>query len=894
VCKKEEPVPEPPLDGPEAFVDRRLADHVRSDSDGAPLERLLRFGLDSVNGTLILGPTTVCGDLVGRDRSERAGNERGLPVLRSGRVADDRLRDVAAVHVRPSYYERARAVLRRRRVVVLRGRPSCGKATTGLRLLDEQVPARVWLVDPDIDVRAVNPADVETDRGYLIDTIRPAGIEGIRGFDLVRLGNLLRERGSYLAITADDQVPMGGDVEDYVVDCGDEVPNPELVLRGHLTLLLGPDRTEARDALTGRQWVQRRLHPAALPRDVERLARVLEAVYRGLLAEQDAPARFGTFLRQEVTTWLARRSPLETWAFRIALAVCNGEPYDIVLRVARLLEERLRRAGPTVGQDRPVRAAFEADRTTRLAEARARVVASSVPRNAGQTPVETVETVEFLNPGYPAEVLRTVWCEYDDEREPLLAWLRALGSDLDVRVRVRAAVAVGTLGDHAPFGSIRDAVLDRWAASAEPWCRESAAAALRPPAEEGSSAPAVLETLRHWARPTEPPERQATAARAYGETVGPLFPERALRGLRSLAASGHPMVQTAVVAGMVELFEQGRQRSVVRALFRWTAEAGTGRAQAGRYAFLALAASSVPGPQGERWPALLQLVDRDRRCLDDLAVLWRRVLNAAHSRDVALETRQRWVSAADRDPRLARPLAMLLAAVSAPPRSPAGTAPPAAPAPLPVPGQARSAGGPGSAGRASRQAAWPRLSTPPLVVGPTPVSRLRLLRRRPVPHEARTIVFRDAAGRLHVSTVDRRLPVTGLLGLRLRFRYDIDVSEQRTRFRCTLPCADGRACFEAVVELTWRIMDPRLVIDNGTDIRSEIRAVVEQRLRRLARDRTPDRRAETEDRLTNAFVTDLVNPVGGVLVQRGFVNLGVARRRRPCRCGGRATRHPAG
>jgi len=870
-----------PVDGPEAFVDSRLADQLGWDPQGDPFGRLLRLGVDSINGTLILGPTTVWGDLVGRDLAEGDGSR--ATVVRSGRVAEDRLRDVAAVHVRPSYYERAEAVLRRRRVVVLRGRSARGKGTTGLRLLDELRPARVWLVDPDIDVRRVDPADVGSDRGYLIDAIRPAELDGLRGFDLVRIGDLLRERGSYLVVTADDRLPVGEDVEGYVVECGDEVPDPELVLRRHLGALLGPDRIEARDALAGRPWVQDRLRNCPAPRDVERLARVLDAVHRGRVAEDQAPALFGTFVRQEVTSWLARHSPLETWAFRIALAVCNGEAYETVLRVARLLEEHLRRAGPAVAADRPARTAFGADRTTRLAQARAHVVPLSRPWGAGRTPV--VETVEFVNPSYPAEVLRAVWQEYDDEREPLLDWLRELGGDVDLRVRVRAAVAVGTLVSYAAFGRIREAVLDRWAGSADPRCRESAAVALRPPAEEDASASLVLETLRCWARRTEPPERQATAARAYGDMVGPLFPDRALRALRSLASARHPIVQTAVVAAVVELFERGRQRPVLRALVQWTAEPGAARAQVGRYAFLALSASSSPGPRGEYWPALLRLVDRDERCLDELAVLWRRLLNTGYTRDVAVRVRQRWVLAADRDPALSRPLGRLLAAVSAARHIPAGTAAHAAAALVPAP---RSPRPPGAsrppAGRRTRPMAGLRPPAPPLVVGPTPVTPLRLLRCRPVPDEARTIVFRDAHGRLHLSTMARRLPVSGRLAGRFRFRYDVDVSEQRTTFRCTLPCADGQHCFDTVIQLVWRIVDPRLVIDNGTEIRSELRSVVEQRLRRLVRDRTPDHRAETEDRLTDALTTDLNSPVGGVLVQRAFVQLGVARQHNPCRC----------
>src|SRR5262249_53965501 len=153
-----------------------------------------------------------------------------------------------------------------------------------------------------------------------------------------------------------------------------------------------------------------------------------------------------------------------------------------------------------------------------LVQARAHVVPLPGPQRDGN-PV--VETVEFVNPGYPAEVLRAVWQQYDDEREPLLSWLRELGGDADLRGRVSAAVAVGALVGFGTFGRDRAGGRDLWAGSADPRHRESAAAALRPPAEEDASASLVLDTLRDWARPGESAQRQATAARAYGDTVGP-------------------------------------------------------------------------------------------------------------------------------------------------------------------------------------------------------------------------------------------------------------------------------------------------------------------------------------------------------------------------------------
>jgi hypothetical protein len=649
---------EPAVEGPAAYVARRMADVPGTDAEPTPLGWLLWQGVASMNGTRVVAePAPAAADAA----AELSAAERAES--RSGRVNPDRLAHLEAVHVPPPYHQIALARLRRHHLVVLHGRAGGGRGTAGLMLAHLLGTAGVRLVAPDMDLRLADAETVRFDHGYLVDSVRPAMLAWMGGPQLARLVALLQERRSYLVVTVDERAVLGADIEPYVVECAAETPDPDRVLRRQLAWLLGPadggpaDRSPpappvlaAVNELCDRGWVRELLRPAMPPREVARLARVLEAVHRGRLTEAEAPARFGRFLRREVMVWLAGSTPVPAQAFRIALAVCNGERYQTVLRVARELERRLL---PPPAPRAPGWGLLGADRESRLRDARAHLVGAD-------------ERVEYVNPGYPAELLRAVWCEYDRDSAPLLDWLRELGSDPDLRVRVRAAVAVGTLAGFDSFGHVRAAVLEPWAAAAEPRCRESAAMALRSAAEDGPAAFLVLETLVAWSHADLVPELQATAAQAYGATVGALYPQRALRGLHGLASVEQPVVATAVVAALVALVEEGNAAQVLAALLDWTGTApASARARVGRYAVLALAASPAPRPAEPGWPLLLWLVEQDPAALDPVATLLRRLLNTGHTREVAQRVRQRWVDAAGGDAGLGRPLGAVLAAVAA-------------------------------------------------------------------------------------------------------------------------------------------------------------------------------------------------------------------------------------
>jgi hypothetical protein len=676
-------------DGPAAYVDRRMADVPGPEAAATPLGQLLWQGVEAINGTRVVAEPPA-----EPDAEPSAGR---APQRRSGRVSPDRLAHLETVYVPPPYHETALAKLRRHHLLVLHGRAGCGRGTAGLMLARLLGTDGVRLVAPDQDLLDADPNHVRRDVGYLIDSVRPAVLAWLSGPQLAQMVRVLHERRSYLVITVDERAVLGPDIEPYVVECAAETPDPDRVLRRELGWLLspmdgapvdaapaaevpGPAVLTAVNELCDRGWVRELLRPAMPPREAARLARVLEALHRGRLTEAQAPARFGRFLRREVMVWLAGITPVPAQAFRIALAVCNGERYQTVLRVARELEPRLL---PSASRA-PAGGPFGADRESRLRDARAHLAGPD-------------ERVEYLNPGYPAEVLRTVWCEYDRGTVPLLDWLRELGGDADLRVRVRAAVAVGTLAGFDSFGHVRAAVLEPWAAAAEPRCRESAAMALRSAAEDGPAAFMVLETLVAWAHADLVPELQATAAQAYGATVGALYPKRALRGLRGLASAGHPMVATAVVAALVALVEEGNAAVVLAALLEWTGTApASARARVGRYAVLALAAS----PAGDGWPLLLWLVEQDAAALEPVAALLRRLLNTGHTREVAQRVRARWMSAAGADPALGRPLGAVLAAVAArraPSQLPAAGRPPVSGSPGPRP-TGRGLPGPGSAG----------------------------------------------------------------------------------------------------------------------------------------------------------------------------------------------------
>ena len=596
-------------------------------------------------------------DVVGRDhithnyyaRHIREGVETWV-------VKKQLLAELAALYVVPTpVFGDALGRLQDRRVVVLHGRPHWGKRFTALCLLHELTRhddgAEIQRLDQDEDLLSLGPKTLKRGCGYIVDTLAPEHAGRLTDDRLDRLSEDLREFSGYLAITIDLRtVSRRLIAADYLIEC-EEPPDAVEVLRRHLDALPGgPECTE----LISRQEIVDFLQTKPLPRDVVQLAKDLAGAAREDRVDA-LLSRLSDHVSKDVEEWFQQHTDRADRAFMLALAVFNGETYQNVLDGADRLDSRLQQiAAPDSDGGRPV---FGTGKSEQLARARARRLSSWEHRSVGSLPVEIVE---FENPRMASAVLDFVWDEYGDTRRAVLDWLSDLAADPDIRLRARAAMAIGRLS-LTGFGHIHDEILSRWAGSKVYRLRQSVAWMLAIPAEDATIAPAVRALLRDWADPDSNRWRKLTAANAYGSYVGQLFPDAALSGLRRIA--DYPVdegIGRAVSYSMASLFEAGYEREVVEALVEWTAAddqprerlAHSGRIEIGLRSFMWIAelATVEPPPEGQPWPALLALTENDPGAVADVATLLRRADRAKTLG--AINALKAWTHQADKDWRL--------------------------------------------------------------------------------------------------------------------------------------------------------------------------------------------------------------------------------------------------
>jgi hypothetical protein len=382
--------------------------------------------------------------------------------------------------------------------------------------------------------------------------------------------------------------------------------------------------------------------------------------------------------RPAAAHWFDEHHKPRERAFKLALAVFNRGTYQSALDAAAELEPLFlppKRRRKATGQ--PL---FDSPRADRLAQANARVEIrfESVsmgwsrfePINLGSTPIERIE---LHNPALPPAVLEYVWLEHDRAREPVLQWLDVLGGRDDNEARARAAATAGKLSTYG-FRHVYNRLIGGWAHSNDLHRRESAAWALGVPAGDPELAPVVLAVLRRWSAPKSPPQLKHAAAVAYGAAAGLLFPEAALRGLRKVAKADGTALDMAVADSMASLFEAGHHDDVLQALEEWTNGPEPGahlRARRGAIAYLQIAftARMDPVPEGDAWPALLVMTERDERRRARTIRLWERTLDVgAPFGDIAIEAWRRWVRLADKDRRLLGPLRPMVVGLCGRPR----------------------------------------------------------------------------------------------------------------------------------------------------------------------------------------------------------------------------------
>jgi hypothetical protein len=614
-----------------------------------------------------------------------------------GSVRDDVLDWVRSRYVEVPGYDDMAAILRDRRVLLLRGHPGTGRFTTGLHLLDEVASARLFRTDGKKAVSEPKKRDFpEEHAGYVAELSREDGV-AVTEEQLDKLRDVMAARSAFCVLISDtdsrDVALFGGYAASY------EPPDPDALLRRHAEeeVLPGdpPELEQRLTELRAADWVAKALGPRPRPMEVVRVAIRLAEHARGAMSRAEVEAEAAEAVRFQVSEWFAPLQAMKAGAehdeafqlaaFRIALAVLNESPYPMVAQAARQLGLKLIRA--SADKETKHASLFSDDHASRLPALRAEMC-------AGWTTFGTVrlsmELLAFHDGRYPQAILRYVWKNHQGMAGIVVEWLRELCAHVRPVVWVRAAQAVGFLGS-LDFGEIFTNAIHPAAQSddeedfvASWYTRTAAAVALDQAAQHDETLSAAIhERLRSWRRTGSFAERW-TAAATYGFVLGGRKVDDSLTALRVLGTPTERRQALAddelddralvVIAGLsiAKLFAFGESEAVLDRLETWIADRRISLRSLALSAIRQLAtlygfeldhpaigagrdASTVP-ERMKRWPLLLSVHVRNPELTMRIATLVRELLRREGDQ-IAKQTLGKWIRQSERNAELLEVLA---------------------------------------------------------------------------------------------------------------------------------------------------------------------------------------------------------------------------------------------
>jgi hypothetical protein len=658
--------PDPPVEaseaeGQNADQDSEAALTAADLAESIKVSRRIRHaGLESLGGTWFggaarfTGPASIGGGhAAARDVNIFYGSA-GPMAMKSGPVDHEVVRRVRLVHVASRSYAEAETLLRRERLVVLRGADGSGKRTTALFMLDELTCGDIRAVDADLALRTPDGSELPEGAGYLAISRTP---QDLTYSHLAAWASELERRQAYLIVT----VPAGTSADADTIDrffVDHEPPDCHEVVRNHLRH--DPVHVEEASRLLEDDAV---LACATTPEAAAALATALlqiasnerppddlEPVLRGIrrrraqhLLRVDRPKR-----PRDRVELLCRRAAL------VSVAVFTGLPYaDAVAAAETLAAAFIAIEFPR--HDDAGRELFIPWSELLTAEPDMSIEEADLHGRWGPA---TTQQLRFRDPELHVAMLEEVWEHYSSARSPLLDWLRYLAtSQHGEAVCVRAAQVIGRLATR-DFDHVCHRVILDWADSINTRAREAAAIALE--AAAVSMAPHIWELLSEWCSDGTV-HRQRTAVLALGTTISEHEPNKALDRLRQVALRGSgrsaELNNRAVRRSVTELFSGPHTQAVLRALRAWVMDADA--------RMVALARRCVPplAHMADDFgrPSLLVAVTDNPSLRADVAALFATVLEEQGTRKEAWTALEKLATAATPHPRLIDALGQLLA-----------------------------------------------------------------------------------------------------------------------------------------------------------------------------------------------------------------------------------------
>ena len=630
---------------------------VKGQVGGRGLEQLheeLRRALIDLRNTEINGPVILNSNLhAGFGLSFGDGDRR----IKARKVPPEELIEP---FLRTDAIRQLAAAVGDQAIVVLQGPKGYGKGAALLRMLRDRAPgnAAMYFLDPATDLAAFSCDEVPEGSVLILADLPERAADDLDDYTVKRIEGELRARDCRLGITTGQGARFVVGSPGLLVVSLTSRPEPRDVFWEHLAEPLQRVRVRRDDV---RRWpgvadlLDTQLGADCPLADAQLLATLLgRAAGRPETAAASVRAQMAEYADEKVAQWFRRLPSQKAHCTAISLAVLNGLSREMIADQARILEQVIS-PSPDAPNAPPPTNPFAASTAVTLAMLTAKVEIETQQRDEG--PV-IVHAMSYAEDGYAGKVLRHVWREYADGRAALMQWLRALGRSTDLKVRVRAAAAVGELACEA-MDYLCNEVIHPWARAKNPDVRDSAAIALVRPAADSRLRSTTRQLVAGWAEAGNSWQLRASAARAYGQAIGTSTPISALRALAQLAEESADDfdVVAAVCNSYCDLVMNGTNALSARVICeveRLAADRKRGLQAAGRLTLLGLSTLRGAPPHmdggGRRldsWPTLLLLALANRAIAESAARLWQLSLHDAEIGDAVTASLDAWAKDAE-------------------------------------------------------------------------------------------------------------------------------------------------------------------------------------------------------------------------------------------------------
>lgn len=550
------------------------------------------------------------------------------PGLAPGTVTAEETDRALRFYFRPQpCFDEALGELREESLVVLTGRDNCGRGAGAFALLRE-------IMGDGAELRSLSPANALADlaastaikpgQAYVIlDYVGEMNVEAVQAYEIGRLSEELRRKGSYLVITAADGARQRLALQNHCVPW--QAPDPVELFEHCRELLPGTELTpDTERELLDRVGEQRR--PSDVVAAALALAQSVEAAL-DTLRDRD---------REAVQEWFRKQPSAGDLLPMAALVFLEGVPERTLERECVALGAHVRnweQSGETPAAESdgtaasPLRGAVFEQTRARWNERAVGLVKTERWPGPGQDASRGERRVVFTSPRIRELVIGELYDLYGYELwYPLRQWLGdlAMSGDLDTRSEVARGVAL--LSRYA-LAEVDENLLQAWSQGITSQ-RVTAALTLQFMCDVEHLAPQALNIVLGWAD-NQGQGRAVTTAMALTGRLGSLYRLEALNWIWFLTNRGERIAFSArrSLVLLLQTAEQEPDRALFTLRYVRTRIAGTpqrsrDRSVALRTGVQLLEAGRLEGP-GPLAAGLLRSVPDSAR---QLGSLWASVL----------------------------------------------------------------------------------------------------------------------------------------------------------------------------------------------------------------------------------------------------------------------------